>query len=263
MSADTAREQHPLSLRLLDHQIDGPDGAALAKVDDIEISLGADALIATALLCGPGALGERLPGRLGRWTRDGWRRLSLESHPRPIRIPLDEVRQIGSAITVTEEAAKSVQQRLTLERWLLEHLIRRLPGAQVDPGEATETQPRRAADLAAPQSGDPVLRLSELLTFQALGPDGSSLGRIHEVIATRQQVRAPVLGPMPVTSYVVGPRAIGSTMGYDRYPEHGPWLLRAGILALHRRDVEVAASDVGEVDRVHRQITTRSARSRP
>jgi hypothetical protein len=263
VSVDAARVEHPLALRLLDHQIDGPDGAALAKVDDIELRVGAEGLTATALLCGPGALGERLPGRLGQWTRDGWRRLSLEAYPRPIRIPLIEVREVSAVITTTEEAAKSVRQRLTLERWLLDHLIRRLPGAEVDPSPAAEVRHRRAADLAATESDDPVLRFSELLTFEVFSPDGKSLGRIHEVIATRQQVRGPVLGPMPVTGYVVGPRATGSTMGYDRHPEHGPWLLRAGILALHRRDVELSASDVEEVDLVHRRVTTRRARARP
>lgn len=261
MSADPSRDEHPLALRLLDHQIDGPAGAALAKVDDIELTIGPDGLTATALLCGPGALGERLPGRLGRWMRATWRRLSLEPYPRPIRIPLIEVRTVGSAIIVTAEAARSVQQRLTLERWLLVHLISRLPGAQVDPHPPPEAPQRRAADLDTRETHAVVLRLSHLLTFSVFGPDGTNLGRVHEVIAeTRSSPVAPVLGPMPVTALVVGPRDTGSTMGYDRHPEHGPWLLRAGFLALHRHDVQVSASDVVELDAVHRWITCRRPR---
>lgn len=256
INADAAHEEHPLALRLLDHQIDGPDGAALAKVDDIELTVDAEGVTATALLCGPGALGARLPGRLGQWTRDVWRRLSLEPHPRPIRIPLIEVRRVGAVITVTEEAARSVQQRLTLERWLLDHLIRPLPGSGVDPHPPPETRQRRAADLDQQQDGDPVLRLSELLTFQAYGADQAPLGRIHEVIATRQQLTGPVIGPLRVTEYVVGPRATGSTLGYDRHPEHGPWLLRAGVLALHRHDVHISAADIAELDTAHRRMTT-------
>jgi hypothetical protein len=99
--------------------------------------------------------------------------------------------------------------------------------------------------------------LSELLTFEAFGPDQRSLGRIHEVVATQHHVRGPVVGPLPVTGYVVGPRNTGSTMGYDRHPEHGPWLLRVGVLALHRHDTHVPAVDVGDLDVVHQTLTVR------
>src|ERR1700712_4551194 len=128
MDGRSNQVEYPLALRLLDHQIDGPDGAAVQKVGDIELEVTDHGIFATALLCGPGALGERLPGLLGQWTVATWRRLSGLEHPRPIRIPLDQVRDIGSGLTITREAAATARQRLSLETWLGQHLVNRLPG---------------------------------------------------------------------------------------------------------------------------------------
>jgi sporulation protein YlmC with PRC-barrel domain len=254
MATDVGTTELPLALRLLDHQIDGPDGAALTKVDDIEITVTPGGLTATALLCGPGALGERLPGRLGQWTLASWRRLSLEPYPRPIRIPLIEVRRIGSAIVVTEEAARAVQQRLTWERWLYEHLIKRLPGSGAVSHPEPGSRQRGTAELDTQEHDVAVIRLSNLLGFEVHGQAGHSLGTVHEVIAQRPSTDQPALGPVPVIGYIVGPQHTGSTFGYDRHPEHGPWLLRAGVLALHRRDVQVSAHHVTELDIAQRTL---------
>src|SRR4051794_2167528 len=171
MTNEVVQGNLPLALRLLDHQVDGPDGAALAKVDDIELTVGPDGLTATALLCGPGALGERLPGRLGQWTLASWRRLTLERYPQPIRIPLLEVRRVSAVVTVTAEAAKAVQRRLTVERWLLENLISRLPGSGAEPHPAPEPRERGTAELDAKEPDARTIRLSSLLEFEASGTD--------------------------------------------------------------------------------------------
>lgn len=246
--------EYPLALRLLDHQIEGPDNAPLANVDDLELELTEDGLLVTALLCGPGSLGERLPGRIGRWTLAAWNRLSLQPHPDPIRIPLMEVRDIGSAVVLDTEAARAVERRLTLELWLRAHLINQIPGSGAEPTPEAGPRLRRAPSVAAPTGDRTVLLLSRLLGFE-VSRGGASLGRVHEVLAQRTTGHGPVVGPLRVTGYVVGPRAAGSTFGYDRHPEHGPWVLRALIRSLHRHDVEVRSEQVEDLDLIHRRIT--------
>jgi hypothetical protein len=254
--------EQPLALRLLDHQIDGPDGTPVAKVDDIELLISDGGLTATALLCGPGALGPRLPGRLGTWTTAIWRRLSLEQHPTPIRFSLNDVRSIGSALTLTPEAARAAKDRLTLERWLGQHLIDRIPGS----GARSAPEPAQRLRGSAPTVAPAVVRaahtilLSELCTYTAWADD-RLLGRIHEVIATQPNPGNPIVGPLLVTVYVVGSRNTGSTMGYDRHPEHGPWILAKPVMALHRDDVEISAGDV-DLDTAHRRINVTSAAAR-
>jgi sporulation protein YlmC with PRC-barrel domain len=257
VTPSTTAVEYPLALRLLDHQIDGPDGAAVAKVDDIELEVHEGRIIATALLCGPGALGERLPGRIGRWTVATWRRLSLEQPSAPVRIPMTEVQRIGPVIILTPEASRAVQQRLTLETWLRVHLIDRLPGSGAEAPSIAEPRLRRAPDVALPTRRTRKLLLSQLLTYRAYrGTD--SVGTVHEVTALTSTPRAPVIGQLEVSGFVIGPRATGSTMGYDRHPEHGPGLLRAVVRALHRHDVRVSVSDVLEIDHVQRTISLRT-----
>ena len=258
MPGDDRSTHYPLALRLLDHQIDGPDGAALAKVDDIELELRETGPVATALLCGPGALGPRLPGRLGRWTTAVWRRLSLDPNPTPMRIPLLAVTDIGAVITVNAEAASAVHQRLTLEHWLGEHLIGRLPGSGHEPLLAPPPRARGAVDLFQEQTEVSRLRLSHVLTFSAQ-VDGREAGTIHEVVAVHEAPHGPVVGAMPVVGYVAGRRRSGSTFGYDRHPEHGPWLLRAAMLAWHRHDSRIDQQDLQAFDHVNRQVTARGA----
>jgi hypothetical protein len=261
MPGDDRPIHFPLALRLLDHQIDGPGGAALAKVDDIELELRDTGLVATALLCGPGALGPRLPGRVGLWTTAVWRRLSLDPNPTPIRIPLLAVRDISAVVTVTVEAELAVSRRLTVERWLAEHLVERLPGSRSEPLPVPSPRTRGAVDLS-PQEWEqpevPRLRLSDVLTFSAQ-VDGREAGTIHEVVAVREQPRSPVVGAMPIVGYVAGGRRSGSTFGYDRHPEHGPWLLRAAMLAWHRHDTRIAQQDLQAFDHVNRRVTARGA----
>jgi hypothetical protein len=256
VSSRTTAVEYPLALRLLDHQIEGPDGSPLANVDDLELEASPTGLSVTALLCGPGALGERLPGRLGRWTVAIWKRLSLEPHPSPLRISLMEVRDITSAVMVTAEAAQVVEQWLTLENWLREHLIARLPGSRAEPNPEPGPRLRRAPVVERPERGTRTMLLSQLLGTDAVRGD-TSLGQVHEVLAARTTGHGPVVGPLEVTGYVVGPRDTGSTFGYDRHPEHGPWILRALLRPMHRHDVEVRREDVLELDPVARRLVVR------
>lgn len=244
----------PLALRVLDHQIQAPDGSPVANVDDIELELSGNNLTATALLCGPGALGERLPGRLGTWTLAIWRRITLDPYPRPLRVPLTEVQDITSAVILTPEAARTLQRRLGLETWLQQHLIDKIPGSGAEASSPPEARPRRAPDTERENGQTTTLRLSALLEFEAHHGD-SLLGRVHEATALRTAPANPIVGAMRIVSCTIGPRATGSTLGYDHHCVQGPALLRAGILALHRHDLTASASDVTNIDVAHRHLT--------
>ena len=71
------------ALELLDRQLVDSDDSLAGKVDDLELTPSEDdphVLYVTAILSGPGALGPRLPGRLGR----AWSAMFDRLHPRSI-----------------------------------------------------------------------------------------------------------------------------------------------------------------------------------
>lgn len=118
-----------LELRLLDHQVVGPDGDLLCKVDDIEFEQGGDgSWHVSALLSGPQGLGPRLPGRLGRWVQAVGRRLSVNGNTEPHRIPFECVTEISSSIVV--DRARDRLDIAPLEKWVREHIIDPIPGSR-------------------------------------------------------------------------------------------------------------------------------------
>jgi hypothetical protein len=122
------RRQYDAALHLLDRQIVDRDGAPVAKVDDIElIARGDGRLAVAALLTGPGALGPRLGGRLGRWYAAIWRRLRPEEDPQPGRLDAALVSGTDSAVHLAVPAVELPPNGL--ERWLREYVIDRIPGA--------------------------------------------------------------------------------------------------------------------------------------
>jgi hypothetical protein len=120
--------QYDADLHLLDRQIVDRDDLPVAKVDDIELVVRADGRLAvTALLCGPGALGPRTGGRLGRWTTAIWRRLRPEEDPQPGRIEAELVTGTDSAVHVS---ATVDELRVDgLERWVRRYVVDHIPGA--------------------------------------------------------------------------------------------------------------------------------------
>jgi hypothetical protein len=124
--------RYDAGMRIVDRQLVDPDGLLVAKADDLEVTEREDGrLVLTAILTGPGALGPRLDGRLGRWITAVWRRLHPDPDPQPGRIPVTEVVKVDSAVHV---AARREDLGVDgLERWVDEHVIRRLPGADDEP----------------------------------------------------------------------------------------------------------------------------------
>jgi hypothetical protein len=116
------------ALRLLDHQLVDRDGRLCGKVDDLELERRDDgSLVVTGILTGPGALGPRLPGVLGRATVAVWRRLHGDAEPGASRIPWERVAAIDSAVRVT--MSRTGLPTYGLERWARENVVEKLPGA--------------------------------------------------------------------------------------------------------------------------------------
>ncbi|MCW6004063.1 hypothetical protein K1W54_05620 [Micromonospora sp. CPCC 205371] len=112
-------------LHLLDRQIIDPDGRMVGKVDDVELASDAEGgLYLAALLVGPAALGRRVGGRFGRLL------VRLQGRGEPIRIPMEEVTEIGSAVRLGTRRPPS-----GLEHWIRDHVVARIPGASVDSDE--------------------------------------------------------------------------------------------------------------------------------
>ena len=123
------RRQYDAQLHLLDRQIVDREGSPVCKVDDIELVVRPDGRLAVAaLLAGPGALGPRLQGRLGRWTTSIWRRLSPEAHPEPIRIDAGLVSGTDSAVHLSVGIGYLPPSRL--EVWVRRYIVDRIPGAR-------------------------------------------------------------------------------------------------------------------------------------
>ena len=125
------RRQYDAGLHLLDRQIVDRNGAPIANVDDLELTERADGRLAvSALLVGPGALGPRLGGRLGRWTVAIWRRLRPDVDPSPGRIDAGLVNGTDSAVHLSVAIRDLDRTGLDgLERWLRRYVIDRIPGA--------------------------------------------------------------------------------------------------------------------------------------
>jgi hypothetical protein len=114
---------------LLDRLILDCNGDPVGMVDDLELGDVDGALVLTALLCGPTALGPRIGDRIGTWWLAVARRVRPAGEPYPVRIPMSLVTQIDRTqvtLSVTREQAGT----LTLHDWVDDHVIGRIPGGQ-------------------------------------------------------------------------------------------------------------------------------------
>jgi sporulation protein YlmC with PRC-barrel domain len=117
-----------IGFNLLDRQIIDRDGAPVGKVDDVELTYDDSGTPhVTALLLGQAALGDRIGGTLGRCIAGTARRLSGSLDRPPMRISIDLVGHVGSAVNL--KVNRALLQDPPLETWLRDHLIQRIPGA--------------------------------------------------------------------------------------------------------------------------------------
>lgn len=253
MSGEPGTPRHDAALDLLDRQLLDVDGRPVGKVDDLELVAGPDGrLQVTALLTGPGALGPRLGGRLGEWTVSGWRRLRADAAPEPARIPVSEMVELTAAVRLGRRDDGRTQG---LEQWLLDHVVRRLPGS----GPAEE---RRPADEPAEAPGD-VHRLGELLGAPVVDTSGTVLGHVNDVRLGAAPGVTGVTAPLRTEAIIVSDRHAGSLLGYDRRPAQGPWLVRVAVSWLHRNACVVPWDAVRRIDWETPRVEVQAGRPEP
>lgn len=116
------------ALRLLGRQLIEPEGRFVGKVDDLELTFRPDgSATVTAILTGPGAWADAMPGFMGRYIRAVWRRLHPDVEPSPTRIPLSAVDNIDSAVHITLPRHTVIAGGT--EEWVRDHIINKIPGA--------------------------------------------------------------------------------------------------------------------------------------
>ena len=257
MTPSSAKRQapsHRVVLRILDHQVVGPDGELLGNVDDLELVVSHDGWNVTALQVGPAALGRRLPGALGRWTVAIWRRLQTSPEAQPARVGIEDVHDISSAITVSESAARALAASFGLELWLREHVVSRIPGAKGGGDERDDRGPvpeggGKAPRSATKPSGRAVRTgsVSDVIGARVFANDGSELGVVLELLCAE-----PPSGRrrdhLAVTHLQYGQHAAGSQLGYDAEARQGP-LVVGGVVRWWQRSHRVARIEaVADVD---------------
>ena len=127
MTADVP-DRLDAGLNLLDRQIVDRDDRPVAKVDDLELTIDHNGSpYVSALLCGPGAWGPRVGGRLGTWIAAVWLRQHPEAEPTPIRIPIEALNKLDAAVHLAVD--RDATRGESLDHWLATHLIEPIPGA--------------------------------------------------------------------------------------------------------------------------------------
>jgi hypothetical protein len=245
---DRPRQNLHLVLRLLDHQIVGPDQQLVGNVDDLELVASQDGgWRVTGIVLGPGALGQRLPGKLGSWTEAIWRRLHPEPDPQPIVLPLEAVSRIDSAVAVTQRAAEELASCFGLEEWLRTFVVSRIPGASGGAEQDQHSEPVSSADRRVVRSPLPdALMLSGLIGARARDRGGHALGVVSELAA-----KVPPRGgfaPLQVTHVHHTQHLAASQLGYLEDPDQGPWLVRTVVRRLKRGDRVAPVADVVSFD---------------
>jgi sporulation protein YlmC with PRC-barrel domain len=264
--------RHRVVLRLLDHQVLGPDGQLLGNVDGLRVRLTDDEWLVTGLAVGPAALGQRLPGRLGRWTVAVWQRLQTSPDPGPAVVPMAQVTDIGSAVRVDQEAAELLAASFGLELWLRRYVVSRIPGAK---GGGDERGGPTTADEARDDTmtsdgnrgvdeteggrggtgGAATQSISGLIQAEVFAEDGIALGRVNEVVCTgpagdrRDHLR--------ITDLEYGHRSAGSKLGYNEQSDQGPLMVGALVRWWQRGSRLAPVEDVTAVDLAAGRVTVR------
>ena len=115
---------------LADLAIVDRDNRPVGRIDDLEFS-DANPPVLVAFLSGAPALANRFRGRLGPWIRGFYARLHEEKDPQPLRITLDQVRQINSRVDL--EVSRDDLAVGRLDQWLVDVSIGKIPGADHAP----------------------------------------------------------------------------------------------------------------------------------
>ncbi len=229
---------------LVDRQVISADGFNVSKVDDLELEERDGDLLVTGLLVGPGALGPRLGGFLEYATVGLWSRLARRDRDDPRRIDWTHVRRVATVLEVDRWRRDIGLDGL--ETWVRVRLVDALPGAGNDPDASLSSHDEGDLPDGPPREGPrhTVGRLGGMRVRFADGVDGDQVTDLRLERAERR-------GHLPVlrsSGLLVGRNRPGTTFGYDRDAQKGPWLVRAVLRRVHRHTAFVAWSDVDHVD---------------
>lgn len=239
-------------LRLLDHQVLGPDGLLLGNVDDLELVVCDEGWYITAVLVGPAALGRRLPGKLGRWTVAIWRRLQTTEGAEPAQVAISQVRDIGASVTVSGVAAATLARSFGLELWLREFVVSRIPGAKGGGDDRDPAQGGAGASAAGRGRFRPpgVARtgsVAQVIRSRVFAQDGTELGVVTELLCA-EPLDGRVHDHLRVTHVQYGHHAAGSELGYDSDARQGPLVVGAVVRWWQRGHRVAPIEDVVDVD---------------
>ncbi|MEV0198477.1 hypothetical protein [Nonomuraea sp. NPDC050691] len=198
-----AREIHA-GLHLLDRQVvRASTGRLVCKVDDLELS--GDPPHVTAILAGPLALGPRLGGVPGRLMVAIAELLSPQEHPRPWRLPMHLVTELGGAVEVGGDPEEPA-----LEAWARRNIVAKIPGS------GAEEEPR---ERPARHGQAPAARLGAYLGKPVLDSEGKLVGSVADV---RLRQDGPLLMEVQqaftVADLIVVPHWHSRLFGYERGP---------------------------------------------
>jgi len=233
-------------LRVLDHQVVGPDKELVGNIDDLELTPAGEALAVTGCAVGIGALSQRLTGRLGTWVGAVWRRLSTDSDPRPVVIPLGHIAAVGSAITVDGPSARALAESFDLEHWLRRFVVSRIPGAKggAELEREGDDGPTRPVNVLQPPTRPPqpgCRWVSDLLRAPVVDDTGHRLGSVIELRCDSTSE------PWRVTHLQCTQSVLGTELGYHADPDLGPGLLRRFFQRIQRHDLLIPVADVTEI----------------
>ena len=93
------------------------------------------------------------------------------------------------------------------------------------------------------------MRASELIGAEVVDASGAHIGVVTDLRCVQDgPLRGAMCAPR-VTALLVSPHHFGSTLGYDRRAQQGPWLVRVIVRSLHRNMRVVPWEQVASHDR--------------
>jgi hypothetical protein len=114
---------------VLDQQLIDREGRHAGKVDGIGIEIRDGGPPRVAYLdMGTDVLARRISPRVERWLQ-GWRKRLGRKPLEPFRVPWSKVTKVELSVEADFDAAREGADHV--ERWLAEHVIGRIPGANI------------------------------------------------------------------------------------------------------------------------------------
>jgi sporulation protein YlmC with PRC-barrel domain len=110
---------------VLDKELLDAEHEVLGRADGIvaEVRTGAPPRL-VAIEAGAFTLARRIHPRLAAWLGRGWRGRLVGT---PVRVPWSQVKEVGTEVIIDPGAQRD--RLLAAERWMRDHVIRRIPGA--------------------------------------------------------------------------------------------------------------------------------------